>query len=130
MGYRYKKPSTFIGGVDRIKRLTYEVLEKHKSKFSENFTDNKKQLDNIAIIRSKGLKNKIAGNITKFIKKEHFEQELRKSQEDQLKEQLETTEEIEVDTDLPQESEETIIEIGTDDSDLIEGHEPAEEKDQ
>jgi len=56
--------------VDRIKRLSYEVLDKHKSKFNENFTDNKKQLDNIAIIRSKGLKNEIAGYITKFIKKE------------------------------------------------------------
>lgn len=130
MGYRYKKPSTRIGGVDRIKRLTYEVLEKYKSKFSENFTDNKKQLDNVAIIRSKGLKNKIAGNITKLIKKEHFEQELRKSQEDQLKEQSEITEGIEAETEPAQESEETVIEIGTEDLDLSEGTETAEEKEQ
>ena len=112
--------------MDRIKRLSYEVLEKYKSKFNENFTDNKKQLDNIAIIRSKGLKNKIAGNITKFIKKEHFEQELRQSQEDQLKEQTELTEGKEETAQLK----ETVIEIGTDDSDLSEVDVPAEEKPQ
>lgn len=56
--------------MDRIKRLSFEVLEKHKSKFGESFDDNKKILDTISIIRSKGLKNEIAGFITKFIKKE------------------------------------------------------------
>ncbi|MEK6831804.1 MAG: hypothetical protein AABY17_03450, partial [Thermoproteota archaeon] len=56
--------------MDRIKRLSYEVLDEHKPKFGEDFADNKKALDQIAIIRSKGLKNEIAGYITKFIKKE------------------------------------------------------------
>lgn len=56
--------------MDRIKRLSYEILDRHKSKFGENFADNKKILDQISIIRSKGLKNEIAGYITKFIKKE------------------------------------------------------------
>ena len=56
--------------MDRIKRLSYEVLDIHKSKFGEDFADNKKVLDQISIIRSKGLKNEVAGYITKFIKKE------------------------------------------------------------
>jgi len=56
--------------MDRIKRLSYEVLDGHKLKFGEDFADNKKALDLIAIVRSKGLKNEIAGYITKFIKKE------------------------------------------------------------
>jgi len=56
--------------VDRIKRISYEVLDKHKSKFGEDFADNKKSLDEVSIIRSKGLKNKVAGYITRFIKKE------------------------------------------------------------
>ncbi|GBL40783.1 40S ribosomal protein S17-B [Nitrosarchaeum sp.] len=55
--------------MDRIKRLSYEVLDEHKPKFGVDFADNKKVLDQIAIIRSKGLKNEIAGYITKFIKK-------------------------------------------------------------
>ena len=56
--------------MDRIKRLSNQILAEHKSKFGESFTDNKKILDQISIIRSKGLKNEIAGYITKFIKKE------------------------------------------------------------
>ena len=56
--------------MDRIKRLSYEVLDTHKSKFGEDFADNKKVLDQVSIIRSKGLKNEVAGYITKFIKNE------------------------------------------------------------
>jgi len=56
--------------VDRIKRLSYEVLVDHKAKFGSDFTDNKKALNEVSIVRSKSLKNKIAGYITKFIKKE------------------------------------------------------------
>ncbi len=67
--------------MDRIKRLSYEVLDEHKSKFGEDFTDNKKSLDQISIIRSKVLKNKIAGYITKFIKKETRE---KKSKQDRI----------------------------------------------
>jgi len=66
--------------VDRIKRLSYEVLNGHKLKFGEDFADNKKALDLIAIIRSKGLKNEIAGYITKFIKKENREEKAKQSQ--------------------------------------------------
>lgn len=65
--------------MDRIKRLSYEVLEKHKSKFGVDFTDNKKALDQVAIVRSKGLKNEITGYITKFIKRE-----IREEKEKQL----------------------------------------------
>lgn len=66
--------------MDRIKRLSYEVLDEHKPKFGEDFADNKKVLDQIAIIRSKGLKNEIAGYITKFIKKEIREEKIKQSQ--------------------------------------------------
>ncbi|MBI2127668.1 MAG: 30S ribosomal protein S17e [Nitrosarchaeum sp.] len=53
--------------MDRIKRLSYEVLDGHKLKFGEDFADNKKALDLIAIVRSKGLKNEIAGySCTRF----------------------------------------------------------------
>ena len=66
--------------MDRIKRLSYEVLVDHKQKFGEDFADNKKALDQIAIIRSKGLKNEIAGYITNFIKKENREEKAKQSQ--------------------------------------------------
>ena len=57
-----------------------EVLGKHKSKFGQDFSDNKKALDEVTIIRSKGLKNEIAGYITKHIKHEVHDNELRHAQ--------------------------------------------------
>ncbi|HEY5734947.1 MAG TPA: hypothetical protein VIS47_00135 [Nitrosopumilus sp.] len=65
--------------MDRIKRLSYEVLDVHKSKFGEDFAGNKKALDQVSIVRSKGLKNEIAGYITKFIKKEVREEKAKQA---------------------------------------------------
>jgi len=115
--------------MDRIKRLSYEVLELHKSKCSESFTDNKKLLDEVAIIRSKGLKNEIAGYITKFIKKENREKEIKKSKTDSFNDEnppIEKTLEIEKEPD--KEPEEKIIEVGVDTSDVSEINDPSEEK--
>ena len=63
--------------MDRIKRLSFEVLNDHKSKFGEDFVENKKALNQVSIIRSKGLKNKVAGYITRFIKKEIREEKFK-----------------------------------------------------
>ena len=79
MEYRYKIPHSLERGVDRIKRLSYEVLGKYKPDFGVDFANNKKVLDKISIIRSKGLKNKIAGYITKFIKKEIREEKTKQA---------------------------------------------------
>ncbi|RZD38542.1 MAG: hypothetical protein CXT78_14895 [Thaumarchaeota archaeon] len=65
--------------MDRIKRLSFEVLANHKSKFGEDFVENKKALNQVSIVRSKGLKNKIAGYITRFIKKEIREEKLKQN---------------------------------------------------
>ncbi len=56
--------------MDRIKKISLEVLKDHKDKFGIDFRENKKILNEISIVRSKGLKNEIAGYITKFIKRE------------------------------------------------------------
>ena len=63
--------------MDRIKRLSFEVLNDHKSKFGEDFVENKKALNQVSIIRSKGLKNKVAGYITRFIKKQIREEKFK-----------------------------------------------------
>ncbi len=63
--------------MDRIKRISFEVLDAHKSKFGEDFVENKKALNKIAIVRSKGLKNKVAGYITRFIKKQIREDKIK-----------------------------------------------------
>jgi small subunit ribosomal protein S17e len=56
--------------VDRIKKISMEILETYKEKFGTDFRENKKIIDDIAIVRSKGLKNQLAGFITRFIKRE------------------------------------------------------------
>jgi small subunit ribosomal protein S17e len=56
--------------VDRIKRISREILHDYKDDFGVDFIENKKILNKISIIRSKVLKNELAGYITKFIKRE------------------------------------------------------------
>ena len=96
--------------MDRIKRLSFEVLADHKSKFGEDFVDNKKMLNQVSIIRSKGLKNKVAGYITRFIKKEIREE---KFKQDQSSYDTSNTEEQETTLDITESEEvsETIEEI-------------------
>jgi len=53
------------------------VLDEHKSKFGEDFAENKIALNQVSIIRSKGLKNKVAGYITRFIKKQIREEKFK-----------------------------------------------------
>lgn len=67
--------------MDRVRRLSLEVLEKHRSEFGEDFADNKKALDCISVVRSKGLKNEIAGYITKTVKNEMLAARAREAQE-------------------------------------------------
>ena len=85
--------------MDRIKRLSFEVLNDHKSKFGEDFVENKKALNQVSIIRSKGLKNKVAGYITRFIKKqireEKFKQDPGNHDSSKIEEQESTLDVIE-----------------------------------
>jgi small subunit ribosomal protein S17e len=114
--------------VDRIKRLSYEVLDQHKSKFGENFTDNKKLLDQFAIVRSKGLKNEVAGYITKFIKNEKREQEIKDAKSKSSIDESDLEETIEIETQPTPESEETVIEVGVDTPEAPEPNDAPEEK--
>ena len=75
------------------------VLGDHKDKFGASFDDNKKILNDISIIRSKSLKNKIAGYITKLIKNEiRINAERENQQSDQ---------EINTDTEVPTDTDKT-----------------------
>jgi len=76
--------------VDRIKKLSIQVLENNKADFGINFDENKKTLDGITIIRSKILKNRIAGYITRFLKHEVLD---KKMQEEKLAKQTKLDEE-------------------------------------
>lgn len=90
--------------MDRIKKLSLEVLENHKDEFGTDFADNKKNLEQFAIIRSKGLKNEIAGYITKFLKHELLD---KKKQEERIAKQSKIDEESEENLDMVEQKTET-----------------------
>lgn len=90
--------------MDRIKRLSMEVLDQHKDKFTISFADNKKLLDQLAVVRSKGLKNEMAGYITKLIKREQDTIESKESdvEEEEVEAEVEAVEETQ-EAEVPQE---------------------------
>ena len=73
--------------MDRVRKITFEVLKDHRSDFGINFDENKAALEAISIVRSKTLKNKISGRITRAVKRELFEKE------EKLKRELASTDE-------------------------------------
>ena len=79
--------------MDRIKRISREILHDYKDDFGVDFPENKKILNKISIIRSKQLKNELAGYITKIIKREIREKtENERKIASQLKEHVEEVE--------------------------------------
>jgi small subunit ribosomal protein S17e len=47
--------------------MANELLERYPDKFTSDFNENKETVKNFAIVRSKELRNKIAGYITKNV---------------------------------------------------------------
>jgi len=66
----------------------------YKGKFDTDFAHNKQVLNEIAVVRSKGLKNEIAGYISSYLRRELEEQEEKESVSAQ-NETVDETEEIE-----------------------------------
>ena len=54
----------------QIKRTSNKILRNNPEKFTKNIEENKKLLPEVAEIRSKKLRNVIAGYITRLVKKE------------------------------------------------------------
>ena len=107
--------------MDRIKRISYEVLEDHKSMFGEDFADNKKVLDQISIIRSKSLKNKISGYITRLIKRENREAKVKEAQIISSQSEKITEKEVQPKiSELTTVSEETLTETNTEKTETVE----------
>ncbi len=65
--------------VNRVRRISTELMTTYKGKFGVDFKQNKKLLDEVAIVRSKGLKNEIAGYITAHLRRELEEQKEKES---------------------------------------------------
>jgi len=60
--------------LNRVKKLSAELLNKYPNKFNVDFQQNKKVIDEIAIVRSKELRNQVAGYIASYINKQAKEQ--------------------------------------------------------
>lgn len=61
--------------MDRVKRISIQILGKHRNLFTDDFDKNKATLSQVAVIRSKQLRNEIAGYITDFVKKSETSKE-------------------------------------------------------
>jgi small subunit ribosomal protein S17e len=55
--------------MNRIKRISTELLQKHPDKFGLEFDANKKALNEVAVVKSKVLRNELAGYITSHLRK-------------------------------------------------------------
>ncbi|MDP8023072.1 MAG: 30S ribosomal protein S17e [Nitrososphaeria archaeon] len=53
--------------MNRIRKIAEELLEKYPDKFTNNFEENKRILNDMAEVKSKFLRNKIAGYITRMV---------------------------------------------------------------
>ena len=56
--------------MNRIKRISIQLLEKYPDKFGLDFDTNKHVISEIAIIRSKVLRNELVGYITAHLRKQ------------------------------------------------------------
>jgi small subunit ribosomal protein S17e len=57
----------------QIKRITFELIKKHRDSFKKDFEENKKIVEGFVEIRSKKLRNTIAGYVTRLMQKEEIE---------------------------------------------------------
>ena len=60
--------------MNRIKRISAELLEKYPDKFGLDFDTNKNVISDVASIRSKVLRNELAGYITAHLRKQAAQQ--------------------------------------------------------
>ncbi|MFL6491093.1 MAG: 30S ribosomal protein S17e [Nitrososphaera sp.] len=56
--------------MNRIKRISTELMERYPDKFGLDFNANKNVISDVAIIRSKVLRNELAGYITSHLRKQ------------------------------------------------------------
>ena len=60
--------------LNRVKKLSTELLNRYPNKFNVDFQQNKKTIDEIAKVGSKELRNQIAGYIASYINRQTKEQ--------------------------------------------------------
>ena len=61
--------------MDRVRRISIELLTRYPDKFAPDFEQNKKLINELATVRSKVLRNTIAGYITSYLRKNSAQRE-------------------------------------------------------
>lgn len=61
--------------MDRVRRISTELLNRYPDKFVQDFEQNKKLISDLATVRSKVLRNTIAGYITSYLRKNSSQKE-------------------------------------------------------
>ena len=97
--------------MDRIKRISNEVMNEYSERFGTDFSTNKQSLNEISIVRSKGLKNKIAGYITKMLQRQAKFEERKQTLIDNEKKSLERKQSKSKKSDIDAEEDVGSIEI-------------------
>ena len=62
--------------MDRVRRISSELLSKYPDKFYPDFERNKEAVNELAKIRSKVLRNTVAGYLTSYIRKNSNQQKV------------------------------------------------------
>ncbi|MGC8661511.1 MAG: 30S ribosomal protein S17e [Nitrososphaeria archaeon] len=62
--------------MNRIRKLTYELIGKYHDKFTVDFQANKEFIEQVTESESKYVRNKIAGYVTRVIRKEKLAAEV------------------------------------------------------
>lgn len=75
--------------MDRVRRISTELLTRYPDKFAPDFEQNKKLINELATVRSKVLRNTIAGYITSYLRKNstHKESEVTSTEADSSEQQ-------------------------------------------
>lgn len=53
-----------------VKRMSRELMETHEGKFTTDFDENKKLVEEYSTVSTKHLRNKIAGYVTRLVRNE------------------------------------------------------------
>ncbi|MEW5840517.1 30S ribosomal protein S17e [Nitrososphaera sp.] len=75
--------------MNRIKRISTELLEKYPNKFGLEFDANKKALNEVAVVKSKVLRNELAGYITSYLRKQAAQEKASSAMAEEEEESLE-----------------------------------------
>ena len=60
--------------MDRVRRIATTLMKEHPGRFSVEYENNKKVIEQVSFFRSKQLKNKVVGYITHYYKLESKEE--------------------------------------------------------